>query len=94
MEANHSFHERQGEGHQQKESKDSNQQENGGGNGNLKLKNFEIVPSETEDEEDLSDFHIRVGIFTCFWASGLFGNLDTGVIPTTLHLIEKDLGIS
>ena len=81
MEANHSFHERQGEGHQQKESKDSSQQENGGGNGNLKLKNFEIVPSETEDEEDLRDFHIRdwygtivvltsmnicVGIFTCF----------------------------
>ena len=24
----------------------------------------------------------------------MFGNLDTGVIPTTLHLIQKDLQIS
>ena len=37
---------------------------------------------------------MRVGIFTCFWTSGLFGNLDTGVIPTTLHLIMSDLDIT
>ena len=59
----------------------------------MNLKNFEVVESETDDE-DLSDLKIRIGIFTCFWASGMFGNLDTGVIPTTLHLIEDDLGIT
>ena len=59
----------------------------------LNLKNFEVVASETEDE-DLSDLPIRIEIFTCFWTSSMFGNLDTGVIPTTLHLIEDDLGIT
>ena len=59
------------------------------------MKNFEGIPIETYgEEEDLSDLSIRIGIFTCFWTSSLFANLDTGVIPTTLNLIESDLGIS
>lgn len=53
-----------------------------------------IVTESSEPEEDISDLSIRVQIFTCFWMSGMFGNLDTGVIPTTLHLIMKDLDIT
>ena len=58
----------------------------------LRIKNFDVIESESEPEEDLSDLSVRIQIFTCFWATGMFGNLDTGVIPTTLHLIMDELG--
>ena len=59
------------------------------------MKNFDVIESEESDtEEDLSDLSIRIGIFTCFWTSGMFGNLDTGVIPTTLHQIMAELHIT
>lgn len=53
-----------------------------------------IESEESDTEEDLSDLSIRIGIFTCFWTSGMFGNLDTGVIPTTLHQIMAELHIT
>ena len=61
------------------------------------MADWEIIESATEDDgepEDLSDLSVRVGIFTCFWTSGMFGNLDTGVIPTTLHQIMEELNIT
>ena len=56
-----------------------------------KLKDFDVIESDTEEEEDLSDLGTRIAIFTLFWTSSMFGNLDTGVIPTTLHLIMDEL---
>ena len=53
-----------------------------------------MIESEESSEEDLSDLSVRIGIFTCFWTSGMFGNLDTGVIPTTLHQIMAELHIT
>ena len=56
-----------------------------------KLKDFDVIESDTEEEEDLTDLGTRIAIFTLFWTSSMFGNLDTGVIPTTLHLIMDEL---
>ena len=55
---------------------------------------FDIVESSEDEEIPFADMSVRVGIFTCFWTSALFGNLDTGVIPTTLHLIMAELSIT
>ena len=49
------------------------------------LKDFDVIDSDPEEEISAKELSLRLGIFTCFWTSALFGNLDTGVIPTTLH---------
>ena len=54
----------------------------------------DVISSDSQKSEqmDLAEMSIRIGIYTCFWTSGLFGNLDTGVIPTTLHQMMEELG--
>ena len=47
-----------------------------------------------ESEEDIQDMGTRRTLFTLFWASTLFLNLDTGVIPTAQLAMEKDLEIT
>lgn len=60
------------------------------------MNDWSVISSQQSDDEpeDLSDLSVRVGIFTCFWTSGMFGNLDTGVIPTCLHQIMEELNIT
>jgi len=70
----------------QKESEDSNSVP--------KLKRFDVIETEASLEDDMADLNTRIGIFTCFWTSSMFGNLDTGVIPTTLHQIMAELKIT
>lgn len=58
------------------------------------LQDFDVIESESDEEIGYEELATRIGIFTCFWASNMFGNLDTGVIPTTLHLIMAELQIT
>ena len=47
-----------------------------------------------ESEEAIDDMGTRRTLFTLFWASTLFLNLDTGVIPTAQLEMIRDLDIT